>query len=196
VTVIAHRLSLPQRQLGLLAVGGSGDDADGQDDHTEVHHHPAVGTPDEPAPPSHVMAARGADREHERTHRRRGGECPEAEAHQGGKSSQPEDDAEHHGEHPGPGRNGQAVPQDRPADFAPTQRGRHGHQEEEGQAEWNGDGVEEGRAHIDLLLGDRLVEEGVERAQQDDEREPDEEEVVEQEGAFATERGVDTSRRA
>ena len=86
------------------------------------------------------------------------------------------------------------MPQDRPVDFAPAQRGRHGHQEKKGQPEGNGDGVEEGRADVDLLLGHGLVEERVERAQQDDECEPDEEEVVEQEGTLAAEGGVDAPR--
>jgi hypothetical protein len=114
----------------------------------------------------------------------------------GHEAAQPEGHAEHHGEDADPGRDGQALPQHRAVDLAPAQRRRHGHEEQEGQADRDGHGVEERRAHIDLLLRHGLVEKRVQGAQQDDEGEADEEQVVEEEGTLAAQGGVDAARRA
>ena len=82
------------------------------------------------------------------------------------------------------------------AHLAPAEHGRHRHQEEQGQADRDGHRVEEGRADRHLLLGDRLVEQREDGAEQDDEGEADEQHVVEEEGALPTERRVDAARRA
>ena len=131
------------------------------------------------------------DREHEGACRGGGGEGAEPESDQRPQPPQAEGDAEHHGEHADPHRDGEAPPEHVGADLAPAQRGSHGHEEEEGQADGHGDRVEEGRADIDLLLRHGLVEQRVERPQQDDEGEADEEQVVQQEGALPAERRVD-----
>ena len=73
---------------------------------------------------------------------------------------------------------------------------RHRHEEQQGQADRDGDRVEEGRADGHLLLGDRLVEEREDGAEQHDEGEADEQDVVEQERALPPERRVDAARRA
>ncbi len=78
--------------------------------------------------------------------------------------------------------------------FAPTQGRRHGHQKEEGQAHRDGDGIEEGRPHVHLLLGHRFVKNWIERPQEDDEGEPDEEQVVQEKRSFATQGGVNPTR--
>ncbi len=162
----------------------------------EVHDHAAVGPPHQAAPPTDVAGAGRPHGEDEGAGRGGGGHGAEAEADERGEAAQAEGDAQHDGAHADPHRDGQPLPQHAAAHLAPAQDRRHGHEEEQGQADRDGDGVEERRADAHLLLGDRLVEKRVEGAEQHDEGESDEEHVVEEERALAPERGVDTPRRA
>ena len=73
--------------------------------------------------------------------------------------------------------------------LAPRQGGADGHEEQQGQADGQGHGVEVGGAHRDLLAAPRLVEQGEDRPEQHDEGQRHEEQVVQQERAFAADSG-------
>ena len=196
MTVVGDHLSLVEGQLCLVAVRGGRNDPDGEQDDAQVHDHAAVGPTHQAAPQADMAGVgrpHGEDEGACRGGRRHGAE---AEPDQRAEAAQAEDDAEHDGAHADPHRDRQTLPQHGAVDFAPAEHRRHRHEEEQGEADRNGHRVEERRAHIDLLLGRRLVEERIQRAEQHDEGEADEEHVVEQERPLAPEGGVDATRGA
>ena len=195
VPVVGHDRALAQRELRRVAVGRGGDDADGQQHHAEVDDHAAVGPADQAAPPADMPGVRAPHREHEGASGRGRRHGPEAEADQRAEAPQPESHAEHDGADADPDRDGQPLPEDLAAHFAPAEHGGHRHEEEQHQAGRDGDRVEEGRADVDLLLGERLVEQRVERADEHDEGEADEDHVVQQERALPA-RAARRCRRA
>ena len=177
-----------------MAVRRGGDHAHGEDDDADVHDHPAVGPPDEAPPPPDMAGLRGAHGQVEGPGGGGAGHGTESETDQRGRAAQPERHADHDRADADPDRDGETLPEHRPADLAPAQHRRHGHEEQERQAGRNSDRVEEGRADGDLLLRDRLVQKRIHGAEQHHERETDEQHVVEQERTLASEGRVDPPR--
>ncbi len=95
-----------------------------------------------------------------------------------------------------PGRPEQPVAQQLDARLAPRQHRRHGHEEQQGQADRRRQPVEVRRADDGAAVLQRLDEQREHRAQQDDEGEHGEQHVVGEERALARQRRVDGARRA
>ena len=96
---------------------------------------------------------------------------------------------------PDPGRALQAVAQQLAAGLAPRQHRGDRHEEQQGQPDRHGHAVEVGHADRDAVAVDRLDQQREHRAEQHDEGERGEQQVVGEERALPGERGVDAAGR-
>ena len=147
--------------------------------------HAAVGPAREAGPPG---AAGGQG---ELAHGGGGRERAQPERDQRLDAAYAQGDAHDDGRHRRSRRPLQTVAEQLGGCLAPRQRGGHGHQEQQGEDDGLGHGVEVGPAHGDALAVHRLRQQREHRPQQDDEGEGGEEEVVAQEGALPGDGRVD-----
>ncbi len=126
---------------------------------------------------------------------RRRGERAEAEGQQRLDPVHAGQHADHHRDHADRRGHGQAAAHHLDRGLAPREGRSHRHQEQQGQPHRDEEPVEVGGPDRHRRVGvERLVEQGEDRAQQDDEGEAHEEDVVGQKGPLPTDGRIDPSR--
>ncbi len=177
-------------ERGRARVAVRGDERDGDEDHADVHDHPAVGPSDQATP---ALAARRQD---ELAARRSGGATGEPERDERRPAARTEGNGDDERAGAAPRRPEQPLAQQLGARLAPRQHRGDGHQEQQGQPDRRGEPVEVRRADDRAPVLQRLDEQREDGAEQDDEGEHREQHVVGEERALARQRRVDRARRA
>jgi hypothetical protein len=114
----------------------------------------------------------------------RPGEGAETEGQKWRETSNADKNADEDDSDPDPCWDHEAPPKHAFAGFAPRERGRHGHKEQQCQADRNRQGVEVWPSDSDLLPIQRLDKKREDRTEEHDECEPGKKKVVDQKGAF------------
>ena len=184
-----RRLTRCEAELVSVAVGVAGGEGDGDEHDADVHDHSAVGPPDQ-SPPSLT-----AGRQHQLAHGRAGGERPQPEGGEGCETAQTRGHAQHDDERRHGRRPEQPAPQEVLGRLPPRQHRGHRHQEQEDDDDRRCHPVEVRTSDRQAVAVDRLGQQREHRAEQDDEAEGGEQQVVGEEGALTRDRRVDRPRR-
>ncbi len=196
VTVYYRGLSDCERRLRAQPERRRRRQCNGDHDDPEVDDHPTVRPSDQPSPCPVSVPVRRLRRDNKLLDIRRRRPSSETERRQWGESAQSPRYA--HRRLPrrpaiaGIVRRSRKSPE---RGLSPREDRTDRHQSEEREPERDRHRVEVRRSDRDLLASERLVEQREDRAEQDDEREGREKEIVQDERALAAEWRVDASRR-